>query len=257
MRALCVVLRRAGFELDAVSRADQALRQAALVVPDAAIMELIEPDGDGIELCRRLREWSAMPLIVLSASDDEESQVRAFEAGADDYLTKPFRPRELVARLEAKLRRAERTRERPRMKLDHLEIDLASHVVRRKGEVVHLTPIEFKLLRALVRNRGRQLTHHALLLEIWGAAYLDDTRTLRTHMANLRRKIEPADGVRLIRTDHGIGYRLADGQLERVERGLPSDETADRESDRGQVIALEDKRAPATTSLPGRGLRVA
>jgi two-component system, OmpR family, KDP operon response regulator KdpE len=210
LHALRVVLRGAGFEVDATRTATEALDRAALSLPSAAIIELVLPDGDGVEVCRRLREWSAMPVILLSAVSDEADQVRAFEAGADDYLTKPFRPRELVARVLAKLRRAELGGEEPRVELDGLDIDLAARVVRREGDEVHLTPIEFRLLRVLIQNRGRLLTHNALLQQVWGAAYLDARQTLRAHIANLRRKIEPADGTRLIHTDHGVGYRFMD-----------------------------------------------
>jgi two-component system KDP operon response regulator KdpE len=168
------------------------------------------PDGDGVEVCRRRREWSAMPVILLSAVRDEVEQVRAFEAGADDYVTKPFRPRELVARLLAHLRRAEPGDEQPPVELDGLQIDLAARVVRRDGDDVHLTPIEFSLLGVLTQNRGRLLTHNALLQQVWGPAYVDARQTLRAHIANLRRKVEPTDGGRLIQTDHGVGYRLAD-----------------------------------------------
>ena len=134
---------------------------------------------------------------------------RQAEAGADDYVTKPFGPRELVARLKAVIRRSEREPEEPRFQSDGLEVDLAARWVRRDGEEVHLTPIEFDLLRMLVRNRGRLLTHRALLEEVWGHAYADDTQTLRTHIANLRRKVEPAQGgPRHIRTEPGVGYRF-------------------------------------------------
>jgi two-component system KDP operon response regulator KdpE len=125
-------------------------------------------------------------------------------------LTKPFRPRELVARVRAILRRAKPGVEEPYVELDGLEIDLAAHAVRRDGDEIHLTPIEFKLLATLVGNRGRLLTHTALLQQVWGAAYTDARQTLRAHIANLRRKIEPTDGGRLIHTDHVVGYRLAD-----------------------------------------------
>jgi two-component system KDP operon response regulator KdpE len=210
LRGLQVVLRGAGFEVDATTTGKEALDRAALRTPDAALIELLLPDGDGVDVCRRLREWSAMPLIVLSAVGDEEQKVRALEAGADDYLTKPFGPRELIARLHAIMRRAGHSDDQPAFHLGGLEINLASRVVRRDGEEVRLTPIEFRLLRVLVRHPGQLLTHTALLREVWGAAYDEDRQTLRAHIANLRRKLEPAGGPPLIRTDHGVGYRLAD-----------------------------------------------
>jgi two-component system KDP operon response regulator KdpE len=152
-----------------------------------------------------------MPIIVLSALGEEAEKVRALEAGADDYVTKPFGARELVARLEATLRRAAPEEEDPVIRADGLEVDLAAHRVRRDGEEVHLTPIEFDLLRALARHPGRLLTHRALLEEVWGPAYRDDTQVLRAHIANLRRKIEPEDGSpRHIRTEPGVGYRFSD-----------------------------------------------
>jgi two-component system KDP operon response regulator KdpE len=210
VRALRVVLRDAGYDVVVAATAEEALDRAAVRPPDAAIVDLVLPDGDGVEVARRLREWSAMPIIVLSAIGEEDEKVRALEAGADDYVVKPFAPRELVARLQAALRRAGEAAEEPAVRLNGLEVDLAARIVRVAGETVHLTPIEFDLLRVLVRNRGRLLTHRALLTEVWGPAYADDTQTLRTHIANLRRKIEPqGDGPRYIRTDPGVGYRLA------------------------------------------------
>ena len=210
LRALKVVLREAGFEVEAVATGQEALDAAAVRPPDAAIVDLMLPDGDGVEVCRQLREWSAMPILVLSALGDEDQKVRALEAGADDYVTKPFGPRELVARLRAVLRRARaRADDEPLIAVDGLEIDLAAHVVRRDGQEVHLTPIEYGLLRVLALNRGRLLTHRMLLSEVWGPRYVDDTRTLRTHIANLRRKVEPEEGApRYIRTDPGVGYRF-------------------------------------------------
>jgi two-component system KDP operon response regulator KdpE len=219
LRALRVVLDGAGFEVDATRGAAEALERGALRLPAAAIIELVLPDGDGLDVCRRLREWSAMPVILLTAVCDEEMQVRAFEAGADDYVTKPFRPRELVARLLANLRRVE-PECAPCVAMDGLEIDLAGRVVRRDGDEVHLTPIEFKLLTVLIQNRGRLVTHDDLLQLVWGAAYIDARQTLRAHIANLRRKIDPVDGERLIRTDHGVGYRFVDVQPEGAEGTL-------------------------------------
>jgi two-component system KDP operon response regulator KdpE len=210
LRALKVILREAGFEAVPAETAEEALDRAAVHPPDAAILDLVLPDGDGVEVCREIRRWSPMPIIVLSAVGEEDAKVRALEAGADDYVTKPFGARELIARLEAALRRVQvTTAGEPRITAEGLEIDLAAHTVTRDGAEVHLTPIEFRLLETLARNRGRLMTHRALLVEVWGPEYADDVTVLRGHLANLRRKIEPADGHRYIRTDPGVGYRFA------------------------------------------------
>jgi two-component system KDP operon response regulator KdpE len=209
LRALRVILRDAGFESMPADGVEDALDQAAVKHPDAAIIDLVLPDGDGVELCARLREWSEMPIIVLSAIGDEDAKVRALAAGADDYITKPFGPRELVARLQANMRRVAPEPEEAVIRADGLEVDLARRTVQRDGEQIHLTPTEFDLLRLLARNRGRLITHRELLVSVWGEGYSDDTQVLRAHIANLRRKIEPSDGVRFIRTDPGVGYRFA------------------------------------------------
>jgi two-component system, OmpR family, KDP operon response regulator KdpE len=209
LRALRVILREAGFEALPASTGEEALDVAALQRPDAGIIDLLLPDFDGVELCRRLREWTDIPLIVLSAVGDEDAKVRALAAGADDYVTKPFGPRELVARLQANLRRIAPDPEEAQVRVDGLEVDLARRAVRVQGADVHLTPTEFDLLRLLVRNRGRLMTHRDLLVSVWGPGYGDDTQVLRAHIANLRRKIEPPEGRRYIRTDPGVGYRFA------------------------------------------------
>jgi len=209
LRALRVILREAGFEVLPAASGEEALDVAALQRPDAAIIDLLLPDLDGVELARRLREWTAMPLIVLSAVGEEDAKVRALAAGADDYVTKPFGPRELVARLQANLRRIAPEREEAEVRVDGLEVDLARRTVRVQGQEVHLTPTEFDLLRLLVRNRGRLMTHRDLLVSVWGPGYGEDTQVLRAHIANLRRKIEPPEGRRYIRTDPGVGYRFA------------------------------------------------
>ena len=208
LRALKIVLRESGFEVLSAATASEALDAAALHRPDAAIVDLILPDADGVEVCRRLRSWSELPILVLSAIGDEDRKVAALEAGADDYVTKPFGPRELVARLNAALRRAHGGADEPAIAVGGLEIDLAARTVRRDGREVRLTPTEYDLLRMLARNRGRLLTHRALLTEVWGPQYGDDTQVLRTHIANLRRKIEPGGEPRYIRTDAGVGYRF-------------------------------------------------
>ncbi len=208
LRALRVILRDAGYEAVPAESGEEALDRVAVRPPQAAILDLMLPDIDGVEVTKRVREWSEMPIIVLSAVGEEQAKVRALAAGADDYVTKPFGPGELVARLEAVLRRVPRDEE-PVVELDGLRVDLAASVVSRDGEEIHLTPTEFRLLRVLIRNRGRLMTHRALLREVWGPAWTEDTPTLRTHIANLRRKVEVPGGSSLIRTDPGVGYRIA------------------------------------------------
>ena len=209
LRALKVILREAGYDVIEAATMEEALDRAAVRPPDAAIVDLMLPDGSGVELSRRLREWTSMPILVLSAVGEEDAKVEALEAGADDYVTKPFGPRELVARLGAALRRVGDPPGEPTIEVDGLQVDLNARIVRRDGEEIHLTPIEFDLLRALVRHRGRLMTHRSLLVEVWGPQYGDDTQVLRAHIANLRRKIEPPGERRYIRTDAGVGYRFA------------------------------------------------
>jgi two-component system KDP operon response regulator KdpE len=209
VRALKVILRDAGFEAVPASTGEEALDLAAVKPPEAAILDLMLPDIDGVELTRRLREWSEMPILVLSAVGEEDAKVEALAAGADDYVTKPFGPRELIARLEAVLRRAQPEGAESAIVAEGLEVDLAAHSVRRDGEIVHLTPTEFELLATLARNRGKLMTHRALLVEVWGVSYEDDLQVLRAHVANLRRKIEPDDGPKYVLTDPGVGYRFA------------------------------------------------
>ena len=211
LRALRVVLSREGFTVATAERAQEALDMAATDQPDAAIVDLVLPDGDGVEVCAGIREWSQMPILVLSAVGDESEKIRALNAGADDYVTKPFAPGELVARLNATLRRAgQRPVEEAVVAVDGLEVDLPGRMVRRDGERVHLTPTEFELLRMLVRHRGRLLTHRMLFGEVWGPSYEDDAQVLRVHIANLRRKLEPDTArPRYITTDPGVGYRFS------------------------------------------------
>jgi two-component system KDP operon response regulator KdpE len=207
LRALRVVLKDAGFDVVTTATAQEALDTASVHPPRAAIIDLVLPDGDGVDVCRRLREWSDMPIIVLSAVGEETEKIRALNAGADDYVTKPFSSGELVARLNAALRRAQSGATEPVITADGLSSDVAAHEVRRDGEEVHLTKTEFELLRVLAANRGRLMTHRSLLIEVWGPGYEEDNQVLRTHMANLRRKIETG-GQRFIRTDPGVGYRF-------------------------------------------------
>jgi two-component system, OmpR family, KDP operon response regulator KdpE len=209
-RALRLILRDAGYEVLIASSADEALDRAAVAGPHLAIVDLLLPDQHGIDLCRRLREWSQMPILVLSAISDERTKIDALHVGADDYVTKPFGPGELVARVQAALRRAGRDTSEPRVEAAGLVVDLAAHAVWLDGAEVHLTPTEFSLLRVLVLNRGLLMTHRQLLTEVWGPEYADATPVLRTHIANLRSKLQAGghEG-RLIRTDSGIGYRFS------------------------------------------------
>lgn len=212
-RALRLILDDAGYQVLLAASAKEALDRAALDGPQAAIIDLMLPDEHGIEVCRRLREWGQMPILVLSAVTEEQMKIDALQCGADDYVTKPFSPGELVARIEAMLRRASPGTSEPRIEAAGLVVDLAARTVSVDGDDVHLTPIEFSLLRLLVLNRGLLMTHRQLLTEVWGSGYADATPVLRTHIANLRRKLQQGGQDRgLIRTDSGIGYRFAPEQ---------------------------------------------
>jgi two-component system, OmpR family, KDP operon response regulator KdpE len=211
LRALRVMLRDAGYETIPAMSVAEALDAAARTPPDAAIVDVLLPDGSGIELCRQLRSWSDMPILVLSAVDEEEQKVQALEAGADDYVGKPFSARELLARLEAVFRRIDGHGEEPTLLVRGLEINFPAHTVRVDGREVRLTPTEFNLLGALARNRGRLLTSRALLKEVWGGEHAGDTPLLRTHIANLRHKLgDGAAGHPYIRTEPGVGYRFGE-----------------------------------------------
>jgi two-component system KDP operon response regulator KdpE len=174
------------------------------------ILDLVLPDGSGVEICESVRAWSSLPIIVLSAVGDEREKVRALEAGADDYVTKPFGAAELVARIRAVMRRTVEPAAEPEIEAGPVTIDLAARRVRRGGAEVHLTPIEYDLLRVLATHRGRLVTHRALLQAVWGPQYGEETHYLRVHIAHLRAKLEP-DSSRptVIVTDAGVGYRLA------------------------------------------------
>jgi two-component system KDP operon response regulator KdpE len=210
LRALRVILGDAGFDVTTAASAGEALDRTTVERPDAAIIDLVLPDRDGVDVTRSIREWSEMPILVLSAVGEEVEKIRALNAGADDYVTKPFGPGELVARLNAALRRAAADRDEPKIVVEELELDLAAHSVTLAGKPVHLTPTEFELLHTLARNRGRLMTHSTLLREVWGPASEDDTPLLRAHVANLRRKIEPDPSTpRYVTTDLGVGYRFA------------------------------------------------
>ena len=210
-RALRVALRANGYTVDEAATGEEALDTAALTPPDVVILDLALPDVDGVEVCRRLREWTSTPVLVLSARGDEEAKVRALDEGADDYVTKPFGVPELLARMRVALRHATlaASASEPIIQAGLVEIDLARRLVRRDGEEVHLTPTEYGLLRYLAEHAGRVVTHGQLLRAVLGAEYEDAIGSLRVYVASLRKKLEDDPSTpRLIVTEPGVGYRL-------------------------------------------------
>jgi len=212
-RALRLVLRANGYEVVEVGTGEAALDSLTVQTFDLMILDLMLPDLNGVEVCRRLREWSRLPVVVLSAHGEEEVKVRALDEGADDYVTKPFSAPELLARMRSAIRRVqvEAAPAEPVVQTGSgdVEINLALRSVTRAGQDVHLTPTEYDLLRVLARDVGRVITHGHLLRSVMGRGYEDATGTLRVHIASLRKKLEanPARP-RIIVTEPGIGYRL-------------------------------------------------
>ena len=208
LRALTINLRARHFDVDGARTGADALRLAA-TGPDVVVLDLGLPDLDGIDVVRGLRGWSTIPIIVLSARDSESAKVDALDAGADDYITKPFGMDELLARIRAALRRAAPDLSAPVVVTDMFTVDLAAHRVTRDGVDVRLTPTEWHFLDVLVRNSGKLVGHQKLLTEIWGPAYVDQANYLRVYIAQLRRKLErePSNPAHLL-TEPGIGYRF-------------------------------------------------
>jgi two-component system KDP operon response regulator KdpE len=210
LRALRTSLKGAGYEVDTADTAESALTAAALRPPDAVILDLVLPDGNGIDVARELRQWSSAPVIVLSAVGEEREKVAALDAGADDYVTKPVGIDELLARLRAALRRTTPGAE-PVITIGKLVVDLEKRAVSVDGRPVHLTPHQFELLRVLAVNQGKLLTHKALLREVWGPGYGSESNLLHVNVSQLRRKIEPDRAhPRYLLTEPGAGYRLVD-----------------------------------------------
>ena len=208
LRALRTSLRAAGYEVETADTADGALAAAAMRPPDGVILDLVLPDGTGIDVARELRTWSSAPVIVLSAVGEEREKIAALDAGADDYVTKPVGIDELLARLRAVLRRAGPPAG-PVVEVGDLVVDLEKRAVTMAGEPVHLTPHEFELLRVLATNEGKLLTHRALLQEVWGPGYGNESNLLHVNVSQLRRKIEPDRArPRYLLTEPGAGYRL-------------------------------------------------
>lgn len=187
----------------------EALREVTAHRPDVVILDLGLPDMDGAEVLRRLRTWSAIPVIILSVQEEERTKVAALDAGADDYLTKPFGIDELMARIRVVLRRTVNSTTDPLFQTGGLVVDLGRRRVTVDGQEISLTPTEYDLLRALIKHAGKVLTHRHLLTEIWGVAYQTETQLLRVNISNLRRKIEPSPArPTYVTTEPGVGYRL-------------------------------------------------
>jgi two-component system, OmpR family, KDP operon response regulator KdpE len=208
-RYLHAALNAQGIEVIEASGGEEALRLVAVNRPDVIILDLGLPDLDGVEVTRRLREWTEIPIVILSVREQESDKITALDAGADDYLTKPFGTGELMARIRAALRRSTHPENEPIIEVNQLKIDLARRLVTVANEEISLTPIEYEILRLLAQNSGKVLTHRQLLQKVWGHAYEEELHLLRVNISNLRRKIEP-DPTRpyYIQTEAGVGYRL-------------------------------------------------
>lgn len=208
-RLLEITLSSGGFRISEAANGKEGMVAAATHNPDLIILDLGLPDTDGIELLKNLREWYLKPVIILSVRNSEEDIVNALESGANDYLTKPFRTGELVARIRVALRHSRESDEIPVLVFDNLTIDLPNHIARKKGEIIKLTSTEFSLLALLAKNSGRVLTHQTILKEIWGFGYVGQTQYLRVFIAQLRKKIEDDPSrPRYLITESGIGYRF-------------------------------------------------
>jgi two-component system KDP operon response regulator KdpE len=209
LKALETTLRGAGYDVETAATGEDALTQASVRPPDGVILDLVLPGKSGVEVCRELREWSDAPVLILSVIGEEQEKVAALDAGADDYVTKPFGMDELLARLRAVLRRAAPAESL--LEVGDLEIDLEKRAVRRNGELVQLTPHEFGLLRLFATNEGKLLTHRTILREVWGAAYQTESHYLHVYVSQLRQKVED-DPTRpkYLLTETGAGYRFVD-----------------------------------------------
>jgi two-component system, OmpR family, KDP operon response regulator KdpE len=214
--AICRLLRTSlearGYQVHSVSTGEAGIVAIATSRPDLVILDLGLPDMDGVEVLERLREWSQVPVVVLSVRNEEQQKVIALDRGADDYLTKPFSTPELLARLRVALRHTVRGNHRdPIIRTGDLVIDLAARSITRNAQSIHLTPTEYDLLRVLARNIGRVLTHKMILCDIWGPHSTQDTQLLRGFIAQLRQKIEPSPShPRYILTEPGVGYRMVE-----------------------------------------------
>jgi two-component system KDP operon response regulator KdpE len=213
LRFLKPALEANGYEMTSAGTVAEALKRTAAGSPDIVLLDLGLPDGDGKDVIRQARQWSDVPIIVLSARERETEKIEALDLGADDYVNKPFNVGELMARMRAALRhRMQRKSETPLLRVGGIEVDALRHRVTRAGAEVKLTPKEFELLSFLARHAGRVVTHKQILAAVWGPAHIEDTQYLRVYVGQLRQKVEDQpDDPRVILTEPGIGYRVADG----------------------------------------------
>ena len=210
LRALQIKLREAGYAVETAATGKEALMKAGMRPPEAIVLDLLLPDARGTDVCRELRQWNTAPILVLSAVGEEKEKIEALDAGADDYVTKPFSGDELLARLRAALRRAAPSPS-PMLDIGELRIDLEKRSVSMAGRAVALTPIEYDLLRLLAENQGKLLTHPMILRAIWGPAFQEESNYLHVHVSHLRRKLEPdPTRPRYLLNQAGVGYRLVD-----------------------------------------------
>ena len=210
-RLLRVTLEANGYSVSDAATGQAGIVQAAQARPEIILLDLGLPDMDGVEVLRRIREWSRVPVIILSVRDRENDKIAALDAGADDFVTKPFSSGELLARLRTTLRRSQPQSAEAIFRNGTLEVDLSARVVRKSGAEVKLTPTEYALLRLLVVHAGKVLTHRQLLADVWGPNAVEQTQYLRVHIAHLREKLEAnAAQPKFILTEPGVGYRLAD-----------------------------------------------
>ena len=212
LRFLKSAIEANNYEMASAGTVAEATQRIAAEAPDIIVLDLALPDGDGKEVIRRVREWSDVPIIVLSARDREIEKIEALDRGADDFVNKPFGVGELMARMRAALRHRMQSRtETPVLRIGTVEIDNVRHIVTRGGAEVKLTPKEFELLSFLARHCGKVLTHKQILTAVWGPAHAGDTQYLRVYVGHLRQKIEAApDDPRIILTEPGVGYRVAE-----------------------------------------------
>ncbi len=208
-RFLRVGLEANGYHTHETATGQSGIVKTAQLRPDLVILDMSLPDLDGLEVLKRLREWTNTPVIILSVRDSDQDKVAALDAGADDYLTKPFSVNELLARMRTALRHAQPKAELQIFTCGHLQVDLTKRLVTLRGEVVKVTPTEYALLRLLIQHAGKVLTHRQILREVWGPAYVTETHYLRVYFAQLRQKIEENPALpQIITTEPGVGYRL-------------------------------------------------